>query len=81
MLTSEDIQKLIEVFPIRDEVATKLDLEGLREDFSNLQTSIDAYAKKADTYFQEMLVLAHKVDRLEKWIHQLAERLDIKLQY
>lgn len=81
MLTSEDIQKLIEVFAIRDEVATKLDLEGLREDFSNLQTSIDAYAKKADTYFQEMLVLAHKVDRLEKWIHQLAERLDIKLQY
>ena len=81
MLTSEDIQKLIEVFAIRDEVATKLDLKDLREDFSNLQTSIDAYAKKADTYFQEMLVLAHKVDRLEKWIHQLAERLDIKLQY
>jgi len=54
MLTDEDIKKLIEVFATREEVATKKDLEELRKDFADLQASVDAYAKKADTYFQEM---------------------------
>ena len=51
MLTDEDIKKLIEVFATREEVATKKDLEGLRKDFANLQASVDAYTKRADTYF------------------------------
>lgn len=81
MLTNEDIQKLIEVFATREEVATKRDLEKIRKDFSDLQTSVDAYAKKADAYFQEMVALTYKVDRLEKWVHQVAEKLNIKLEY
>ncbi|MDP2930319.1 MAG: hypothetical protein Q8N56_01790 [bacterium] len=81
MLTNEDVQKLIEVFATRDEVATKADLEEVRKDFSDLQVSIDVYAKKADTYFQEMVMLSHKVDRHEKWLHMVAEKLGIKLEY
>lgn len=81
MLTNEDIQKLIEVFATREEVATKKDLENIREDFSNLQTSVDAYAKKADGYFQEMVMLSHKVDRHEKWLQQLAIKIGIRLEY
>ena len=81
MLDDKDIQKLIEVFATREEVATKLDLEELRGDFINLQTSVDAYAKKADTYFQEMVMLSHKVNRLEKWIQEIAEKVGIKLEY
>lgn len=42
---------------------------------------LDTYAKKADTYFQEMVVLTHKVDRHEKWIQQLAGKLGVKLEY
>ena len=41
VLTNEDIQKLIEVFATREEVATKQDLEELRKDFADLQTSVD----------------------------------------
>lgn len=81
MLTDEDIKKLIEVFATREEVATKLDLEELKKDFTDLQTAVDTYAKKADAYFQEMLMLAHKIDRHEKWLHQLAEKIGIKLEY
>ena len=51
MLDDKDIQKLIEVFATREEVAIKQNLEELRGNFRNLQTSVDAYAKKADTYF------------------------------
>ena len=81
MLTKEDIQKLVEVFATRDEVTTKSDFEILRKDFSNLQTAVDAYAKKADTYFQEMVMLSHKVDKIEKWVIELADKVGLKLQY
>jgi uncharacterized coiled-coil DUF342 family protein len=81
MLTNEDIQKLIDVFATREEVATKNDLEEIRKDFSDLQTSVDAYAQKADTYFQEMVMLSHKVDRHEKWIQQIADKLGVKLEH
>jgi len=52
----------------------------VKRDFVDLQTSVDTYAKKADTYFQEMVALSHKVDRHEKWIQQIAEKLGMKLE-
>lgn len=79
MLDDKDIEKLSEVF------MTKTDLENFRDeyrqDFSDLQKSVDAYAKKADQFFQELVMLSHKVDRHEKWIKQIAEKLGIKLEY
>lgn len=79
MLTDEDIQKLIAVFATRDEIVTKSDFEDLKSDFRSLQTAVDGYTVKADKYFQEMLMLAKKVDRLEKWILQIAEKVGIQL--
>jgi len=82
MLTNEDIQKIIEanqeVFPTKEDFESFKD--ELKQSFSDLQTSVDAYAKKADAYFQEMVMLAHKVDKLEKWIHQIANKVGIKLE-
>ncbi|MDP2639004.1 MAG: hypothetical protein Q8P06_02440 [Candidatus Azambacteria bacterium] len=52
-----------------------------KSDFNNLLTAVDKYAQKADTYFQEMVMLSHKVDRHEKWLLELAEKLGIKLKY
>jgi len=82
MLTNEDIQKIIEanqeVFPTKEDFESFKD--ELKQSFSDLQTSVDAYAKKADAYFQEMVMLVHKVDKLEKWIHQIANKVGIKLE-
>lgn len=53
MLTEEDIKKIIdanrEVFPSKEDFESFKD--EMKQSFSNLQTSVDAYAKKADTYF------------------------------
>jgi len=57
------------------------DVSDLKNDFSDLLTSVDSYAKKADSYFQEMVMLSHKIDRHEKWLHQVAEKLGVKLEY
>lgn len=83
MLDNEDIQKLIKA---QEEVfLTKLDFEKFKEeykkDFSELLTSVDAYAHKADAYFQEMVMLSEKVNRHDKWLLQIAEKLGIKLEY
>lgn len=55
--------------------------DEMKSDFNNLLTAVDAYAQKADTYFQEMVMLSHKVDRHEKWLLEIAEKLGIKLKY
>lgn len=81
MLTDKDIKKLAAVFPTKEDAVTKQDFQDLRQDFVDLQTAVDAYAKKADTYFQEMLMLSHKVHTLEKWIHQIADKVGVRLDY
>jgi SMC interacting uncharacterized protein involved in chromosome segregation len=54
---NEDFTELIKYL---DEKFTRIDqrFDEMKKDFVNLQTSVDAYAKKADTYFQEMVMLA-----------------------
>ena len=81
MLTNEDIQKLIEVFATKEDLKEATQNLSTKEDFNNLMTTVDSYAKKADAYFQEMVMLSHKVDRHEKWIQQIADKLGVKLDY
>ena len=81
----KDFSELIEYLGIKfSSIDSKL--EDLREnkadksDINNLMTAVDTYAKRADAFFQEMVALSHKVDRHEKWIRQIAEKLGIKLE-
>ena len=83
MIEDKDVEKLIgafkEVFP------TKLDFDNFkdeyRKDFSNMQTSVDAYAHKADKYFQEMVAWSGQIKRHEKWLKEIADKIGIKLEY
>jgi acetone carboxylase gamma subunit len=85
MLDDKDIQKLIEaqkeVFATKEEMKEMISNLVTKKDFNNLQTFVDAYAKKADAYFQEMVALSHKVNRHEKRLLQIADKLGIKLEY
>ena len=78
---NERFDKLFDIFATKEDLKEVIANLPTKEDFINLQTSVDAYAKKADTYFQEMVALTHKVDRHEKWILQIAEKLGVKLEY
>ena len=83
MLNDEDINKLTKAFS--EVFATKQDFKNFEEknqkSFSDLITSVDGYSKKADIYYQEMMMLSVKVDRHEKWLQQIAEKLNLKLNY
>jgi len=77
---NQDFSELIEYL---DDKFGKVegDIKELRDNFNLLQKSVDDYAVKADTFFQELVMLSHKVDRHEKWLLQIAEKLGIKLEY
>ncbi|MFH1657474.1 MAG: hypothetical protein ABH919_03330 [bacterium] len=69
------------IFDIDEKLERMEENKADKSDIDNLLGAVDGYAKKADTYFQEMVLLSHKVDRHEKWIQQMAEKLGVKLEY
>lgn len=70
-----------------DVFATKEDFQEMRKemmtqnDKHQLLMSTDNYARKADTFFQELVALSNQTRRHEKWIAMLAEKLNVKLEY
>lgn len=63
-----------EVTDIKERMATKVEVNKLLD-------AVDAYMKQGEDYRQEMLMLARKIDRHEKWILQIAEKLGMKLEH
>ena len=53
MLDEQDIQKLAQVFATKAELQAAMDNRMAKND--EILNAIDAYANKADTYYQEML--------------------------
>ncbi len=80
MLTNKDVQKLIEVFATKEDLRDATENLATREDIHELQKSVDAYAKKADTYFQEMAAFTSKMNRLERWIQEVADKVGVELK-
>ena len=80
MITTEDLQKLIsglkEFFYSKEEMDVKFD--AMNENFNSLRTSVDAYAKKADTYYQEMAVMRHRMERMEEWILKASQKIGLE---
>lgn len=95
MLTEEDIKKLKEVLAAKEDltkiltleefdqfkVEIKQDVSGLRESVQALTVSVDKLVKAVEGLRQEYAFVTVKVDRHEKWFHQIADKLGIKLEY
>lgn len=59
--------------------AVRHDIADVKEGLQTYAGAVDSYAKQTETYMQEMLALGHKVDRMERWIHQIAQETGVKL--
>jgi uncharacterized coiled-coil DUF342 family protein len=77
-MSEEDFTKLYRYFDKRFSEVEK-QFEKVHDDNNKTLNAVDAYAKQAETYMQEMLALAHKVDPLEQWIMKVAEATGVKL--
>jgi len=71
---------------IQENVALKDDIQTLKtelpskENFSQLQTSVDGLAKLTKDFYEEVTVLRGKVERMEKWIQDAAPKLGLKYE-
>ena len=84
--TKKDIQEIVDantlkMFKYLDKRFGEIDgrLEETDAKIDRYASAVDAYAKQTETYMQEMLALAHKVDRLERWIMQIADKTGVRL--
>ncbi|MBU3918448.1 hypothetical protein KKC63_00850 [Patescibacteria group bacterium] len=59
---------------IEEKMATKVEVNKLID-------AVDAYMKQGEDYRQEVVMLGNQVNRHEKWIQKIAEKLDFKLDY
>jgi polyhydroxyalkanoate synthesis regulator phasin len=62
-------------------VNDRLEQTATKEELNRLTNTVDGLAGLIKDYQQEMLMLAHKVDRLERWISQIAAKTGVKLEY
>src|SRR3989344_2526596 len=58
-------------------VEIKQDLDGLRESVQALAVSVDKLVKAVADMHEEYVVITGKVDRHDKWIQQIAEKLGL----
>lgn len=83
MLTDLDIKNLTEFQ--KEIFATKEDLASLEAKLGTkidrLTNSVDAYAKQANTYYQEMLILSRRIERMEIWIKKVSDKVGIPFEF
>lgn len=66
---------------MRSEMNERFDNTATKKQVDNLIKTVDGLSKMITEYHQEMLMLARKVDRMEQWIHEIAEKTGVKLSY
>lgn len=54
-------------------------LDKLEASHNRLLNTIDGFVKRIDDYETEMAARDHKIDRLERWIEQIASKTGVKL--
>lgn len=81
--TREEVRGLtIEIVVVKEDVRElKATIAQLQETVHELITSIDKLAKAVDDLRIEYSAMAIQLNRHEKWIQQLAQKLSIKLEY
>ena len=82
MLTDQDIIKLSAVLATKEDIKDlKQETQNLRESLNILTTSVDKLAKSVSDLKVEYVAVMSKVDRHEKWLQQIANKLGLNLEY
>jgi predicted nucleic acid-binding Zn-ribbon protein len=73
--------KAIQTFATKEEInQLRKEVSLLKDAVENLTLSVDKLVKAVEGLRQEYLVIKFQLDRHEKWIKQIAEKLGMKLE-
>jgi uncharacterized coiled-coil DUF342 family protein len=86
LVTKEDLEefsvKVFQTFVTKEEInELRKEIAALKESIQTLTISVDKLAKIVEDMHQEYIAITSKVDRLEKWVHQIAKKIGMKLEY
>jgi len=62
-----------------DKLEVKLDQKADKEDIERLFGTVDSFAKRLEISDEERIVMSHQLDRLDAWVHQLADKIGVTL--
>jgi archaellum component FlaC len=67
------------LFEYLKEEFSKIDqrFEDTKQNFSNLQSSVDGIAKQTEDHRKELVVINHRTARIEKWVKKAADKIHI----
>ena len=57
------------------------DMSEVKEKVSKIYDVLDDHMRRIEIIIQENMVQRHQQERMERWIFQMADKLDIKLKY
>ncbi len=62
-----------------DNIDKELDKKANKEDVNRLFNLMDKIAKQQEIDDDERLVMGHQLDRLDRWVHEVADKIGYKL--
>jgi uncharacterized protein YicC (UPF0701 family) len=62
-----------------DRINKALEAKADKTDVQRILGQLDAFIKKQDISDDERLVMGHQLERLDRWTHELAEKIGYKL--
>lgn len=81
-MSKDEFTKLFKyVEEMRTEMNARFDKTASKKQVDDLTNTVDGLAKQLTEYHQELIMLSRKVDRMEQWIHEIAEKTGVKLTY
>lgn len=81
-MSNDEFTKLFKYVEKRfDAMEKRFDKTASKKQVDVLMGAVEGLAGQLKDYHEELVMLAHKVDRLERWVTQIATKTGIKLEY
>ncbi len=80
----DDLTDVIAQFSSRvDERFNRLEarVDKLEENFERLNNTLDAFLKRLDDIEKDNYARDHEIERLKRWIEQIAKKTGVELEY
>ena len=81
-LTQEHFDKAIKNLATREEIEeVKVEMSAIKEVLNTHTSALDQLVKQTRDWNTEMVMVRARLDRHDQWFKQLAEKINIKLDY